>query len=75
MIPKIDFRIRLKEAREMRLLKQVDLAKSLGITPKHLNLIENCNAFPSWPLFLEMCDKLGLEFHINEIEQKPRRQA
>jgi DNA-binding XRE family transcriptional regulator len=62
----MDFRIKLKEAREMRLLKQVDFAKSLGITPKHLNLIENCNAFPSWPLFFEMCHKLGLEFRINE---------
>jgi DNA-binding XRE family transcriptional regulator len=69
-----EFRIALKEARESKSIKQVDFANELGITTKHLNMIENCKAFPSWPLFFEMCDKLGLKFTINE-KNHPRRQA
>jgi len=70
---KKDFRTIMKSRRENKLITQVDFARQLGITPKHLNLIENCNAFPSWPLFFEMCLKLQLDFIIHEKQAYPRR--
>ena len=65
-----DFRTLLKYARLNRKISQVDFARDLGITPKHLNLIENCNVFPSWPLFFEMAQKLDYEMTL--IRRKRR---
>lgn len=59
-----DFRTILKTTREAYKITQTDFAGSLGITPKHLNRIENCIQFPSYPLLFEMCDRLGLVFKL-----------
>lgn len=60
-----DFRAVLKSTREALRISQVDFAQSLGVSAKHLSLIENQKAFPSWPLFFEIIDKLGLTMNLN----------
>jgi DNA-binding XRE family transcriptional regulator len=64
---KRDFREILKEAREVWNFTQREFAYSLGISIKHLNRIENCHQYPSYPLLFEMCTKLGynIEFKFD----------
>jgi DNA-binding XRE family transcriptional regulator len=60
-----DFRTIIKSTRETLTITQTAFAQSLGVTTKHLSLIENHKAYPSWPLFFEMIGKLGLSMHLN----------
>lgn len=69
-----DFRIILREARQIWNYTQKDFADSLGISVKHLNRIENCHQYPSIPLLDEMCSKLGytieLKFNLVTIDDR-----
>lgn len=59
-----DFRTELKNARQVFNISQADFAESLGVSQKHLNRIENCHQYPSFPLLYEMCSKLGYVFKL-----------
>jgi DNA-binding XRE family transcriptional regulator len=59
-----DFRHVLKTTRKTLMISQYAFAESLGISAKHLSLIENERAYPSWPLFFEMISKLGLSMEL-----------
>lgn len=54
----------MKETRLQFNISQVDFASSLGISVKHLNRIENCNQYPSFPLLFEMLSKLSLKMDV-----------
>lgn len=59
-----DFRTTLKQARLTYNIKQKEFSERLGISVKHLNRIENCHAYPSFPLLYEMCEVLGYELQL-----------
>ena len=63
---------------QLRLEKQVsarDMSLSIGQSPSYINNIENGRALPSIPMFLNICDYLGItpsEF-FNTSVAKPER--
>ena len=59
-----DFRIELRDTRILLNISQADFAAQLGISAKHLNRIENCHVYPSWPLFFEMANTLGYKMEL-----------
>lgn len=58
--------------RKLKKITQKDLAKKIGITPKHLNEIEKSKAFPNWKMLNKITNSLGANISIttNEINFK-----
>jgi transcriptional regulator with XRE-family HTH domain len=51
---------RIKESREKLNVTQKDLAKSAGVTPQHISIIEQDKRAPSLPLLAKIADELGV---------------
>ena len=53
----------VKQAREKQELKQVDVAKKVGITQSYYSNIESGKREVGMTLALNLCDALGLDFN------------
>ena len=54
----------IKAARKKKQLTQLELSEELGITPRHLQAIENENQIPSYDLLSRMLSYLNIPADI-----------
>jgi transcriptional regulator with XRE-family HTH domain len=49
----------LRQRRQKRRITQADLARAVGVTVANLNNFEKCRNFPSFAVYVELCNVLG----------------
>ena len=68
----------IKTARKNKQLTQLELSEELGITPRHLQAIENENKTPSYDLLSRMLSYLNIPadniLNANESELTPEQE-
>ena len=65
-----NFALRLAKLRLMKNVSARDMSVSLGMNPGYISNIENCKAFPSMKMFLEICLYLDItpeEFFLEDV--------